>query len=154
MGEFSDLDIAPRFWELVDQARRDPDRMEAILRELSKGDVARFYMEFRYAKTDMRNRLNKIEDSPPWFNLDVIGWMVSQGRAFYEDLYNHPEKLHALRGEDIDYDCNFGGVAIGHYEVRFGEEIPSEIDERWDVPLHRASAAIVEPSAPADRPRE
>src|SRR5438046_2099907 len=87
---FAQLDIAPRFWELVDQAQGDPDRMEDILGRLSKEDVVRFYMEFRYARTDMDRRLTDGPDVPRWLNRSVVGWMVSQGRAFCESLYDHP----------------------------------------------------------------
>jgi hypothetical protein len=134
MTSFNELDIAPRFWELVAEGQRNRERMESILRGLSREDLIRFYMEYRSAERYMDERLDGLHNLPSFFDIDAIGWIVSQGRAFYETIYNDPEKLLRVKEEHIDFTCHFGGSAVGVYEERFGENIPADIDERWETP--------------------
>jgi hypothetical protein len=134
MTGFNDLDIAPRFWQLVGEGKRNRERMEAILRGLSREDLIRFHREYRNAEQYMDERLDDFENLPSYFDIDAVGWIVSQGRAFYETIYNDPKKLLRVKEEDIDFTCHFGGSAVGVYEERFGENIPADSDERWEIP--------------------
>ena len=137
MDDFSALDIPPRFWELVEQGQRNRGRMEALLRELSREDLIRFYMEFRRAEQAIDERLDEYDEQEPlptYLDVDAVGWIVSQGRAFCEAIYRDSAEARAIKAEDIDFTCVFGGSAVGVYEERFGENIPPDIDERWETP--------------------
>ena len=53
MGKFSDLEVAPRFRELIDAAGGDTAKMESLLADSSRLDLARFNEEFDYSIADL-----------------------------------------------------------------------------------------------------
>ncbi|MCX4244180.1 DUF4240 domain-containing protein [Paraliomyxa miuraensis] len=112
-----------RFWAWVELARRDWDAFAAELRTLDEPTLIRFVWTFQDLAGDVSEA---IEDSDSYdydHDLeDVCGWVVAQGRAFYErclaDPTLAPDELEGV-GIDVQYE------AATAYRERSGKDPPS-----------------------------
>ena len=87
--------------------------MEAILRELSREDIIRFYMEFRLAEQAIDDRLEEYDEQEPlpsYLDADAVGWIVSQGRAFCEAIYRDPAKFERSSHRTLTTPVSSGGL--------------------------------------------
>lgn len=81
------------FWGIVQQADKDPERLEAILRDLPSEQIRQFALEFHevssalWCEPYIDYLTHKSEDSIADFSY----WVVSQGRQFYEKIRGSPE---------------------------------------------------------------
>lgn len=134
MSDFSDLEIPPRLWELIDQARGDETKMRTILSALSREDLLLFYKEYSFAVSELEGYFEGCDvEVPDFLNSEAFGWIVSQGRAFCERLHDHPELIQNITPDQINWSAVFGGLALVVYEDKYGEEMPDlfRIQGRW-----------------------
>ncbi len=118
--------IAPRFWELVNEAEGSPSSMEQILTRLSKEDLARFYIEFCFAENFLDRTVSAhVPEKPGFLDSETLGCLIAYGKTFFDELIADPSKVMRICETDIDGDANYGGLAIGVYEMRFREDVPS-----------------------------
>lgn len=117
-----------RFWAWVDLARRDWDAFAAELRTLDGPTLIRFGWTFEDLAGEVWGAVEDSgfehfegEVSDDAFE-DICGWVVAQGRAYYERCLadptlapEHPEGV----GIDVQYEA-----ATAYYE-RFGENPPA-----------------------------
>lgn len=125
MGQFANLEITPRFWELVDAAQGNREAMRSVLMGCSREDLIRVETEFDYAIEDLVQRVLG-DHGDASFERDVAGWVVSRGLAFYADVWDHPERFP---GEVPDDEVSFYGMAGSVLEERFPDQLAT-----WDEP--------------------
>jgi hypothetical protein len=128
LERFADLEVAPRFWELIDAAQGDKARLRGLLNEASRDDLIRFDVEFDYMTDDLVSQATEQEGDTD-HEEDVAGWVISQGVGRFTRVYDREEEFPA---EVPDWDSNLRGIAVVVFEERFGEPIPwQRAVERW-----------------------
>ena len=115
-GESSDW-----FWNIIQRAEKDQVKLKEILTTLSRDEVRRFQEEFVDASAELQGEpftdymIKGSEDSVE----DVSHWVVSQGREYYEEILEDPEKIPESVEED-DSSILYA-VAPKVYRERFGD---------------------------------
>jgi hypothetical protein len=128
--DFHPNQIPDFFWNIIERANKDPDDLEKILFELDKNTIYKFAGEFITAVTELtydefcENMDVSSEDSQE----NIREWIVSQGKDYYERIWNNPELIPKY--EDIQFDEIMSYRAEFVYEDKFGEEMPNTTDER------------------------
>src|SRR5437867_8645585 len=95
------------FWKRIQEANGDNDRFQSLLADLSQEELRDMYWQYY----DLASRLFTPEhlsyldpDASEDDILDLSTWSVMQGRQYYEDVLNHPEKtppVSSVRGMDF-----------------------------------------------------
>jgi hypothetical protein len=112
---FADLEITPRFWELIGAANGAEDAMRSILVGFSREDLIRFEQEFNNAVSDLVYRVIG-EHGDAYDEEEIAGWVVSRGLARYAAVWDHPEQFPT---ELPDEGANFYGLVGVVFEERF-----------------------------------
>jgi hypothetical protein len=121
------LDIAPRFWELIDASKGNAATMESLLAEMSRLDLARFNEEFNYAIADLVAQAAK-KSMDRHTAQEIAGWVISRGSAFFAKALEDPS---LFPDEVPDWKDNFFGLVDVVFEERFGEAVPEQSGCRW-----------------------
>ena len=111
------------FWDIVDRAQRDPEKLRQILMQATKEEIPRFQVEFDSAAialtdspfTDYIDR-EVTEDGLK----DLTDWVVSHGKSYYLALWENPARMPSGL-EDYPADEDLSWVAGKVYRDRFGE---------------------------------
>lgn len=112
------------FWTLVALADSDFDAFCARLEAMDGPGLTGFAWAFEEKAGvlwDVRYHHDRFSEDDLE---DLCGWVVGRGRAFYEDIVAHPERMPtewnpAETGMDIQYQ------ATQTYFERFGSEMPA-----------------------------
>ena len=117
------IDMSEWFWEIIERASRDRDKLRSILSVMPKEDINRFQREFLGAATQLRygpfsDLVYASGDSEDGLD-DISNWVVSQGRPYYESVYANPDTIPL--GINPGNPQILYGVAGEVYEERFGE---------------------------------
>jgi len=117
------IDTVPQaFWDRIAAAGGDVRKFEESLAALTQDELREVFAQFAgLAKTlvvsgfrqfpeDVREELTETLD-------EIAHWVVTQGRAFYQDVLEHPEKFPRRR--QIRRPI-FGAAVIEEYTRRFG----------------------------------
>lgn len=108
MGDFADLEVAPRFWELIAAARGDKATLRDLLNEIGRDDLIRFAVEFDYMTDDLVSQAtDQVGDT--YHEDEVAGWAISQGLRRFAGVYDGVEEFPA---EVPDWDSNLKGMAV------------------------------------------
>lgn len=128
MERFADLEVAPRFWELIEAAQGDKAMLRGLLNGVGRDDLIRFAVEFDYMADDLVSQATE-QEGDTYHEQDVAGWVISQGLGRYARVYDGEE---AFPAEVPDWDSNLKGMAFVVWEERFGEPMPwQRAVERW-----------------------
>jgi hypothetical protein len=150
MGRFSDHEVVPRFWELIDASKGDESAMRATLMNLSRDDIIRFDAEFGDAVSDLLYRVLG-DHGDVYEEEEIAGWVVSQGSAYYAVVWDHPDQFPT---EIPDAPPNFYGLAGVVGDERFRDQ-PITSHEQYAVtywPKARGSSLFApELPSPPDR---
>jgi hypothetical protein len=123
-----DLEITPRFWELIDAARGDEEAMRSVLVGVSREDLIRFEHEFNDAVSDLVYRVIG-EHGDAYTEEEIAGWVVSRGLLRYAAVWDHPDRFPAeLPGEG----ASFYGLAGVVFDKRFPGQ-PVTTDEPYRI---------------------
>ncbi|WP_437310855.1 DUF4240 domain-containing protein [Sorangium sp. So ce388] len=116
------------FWTIIAHAQCDPRKLRTFLESMSRDELIAFYVHFRDAARaltapEYREHMEPgtSEDGAD----DISRWVVVQGKEYYQDVVDHPNKIpfnvdaaprasHRLYGE----------IGRVFYE-RFREELPT-----------------------------
>jgi len=131
-SSFTPDEISDWFWSLIERAEGDPDSLRATLEDLSSEDLVRFEDEFQHAAAQIRARRFQPYLHPDLSEdgaQDVANFVVSQGRAFYTDVWRDPSHIPARVDED-DPRILSGIAGDVHYE-KFDEEIEFELNHEF-----------------------
>jgi hypothetical protein len=119
---FSFEDISDWFWDIIQQADKNPDILASILMEMPKKSICRFQYEFESTLylvwDDVEAKLRLSEDG----TLETCGWIVSQGKDYFVYVKNHPDGIPETNY--IDFSQSLYGVADGVYLELFDEFLP------------------------------
>ena len=118
--------ISQWFWDIIQRADKDWDKLTTILNKLTKKQVYRFAQEFE--------RAILLLNDDPWIEKmtldgyiseddidDVIGWIVSQGQAYYLQVLADARKTPLM--DEVDDRQNLSGVAYSVYSRRFNDDL-------------------------------
>jgi hypothetical protein len=114
------LVASPRFWEVVDEAGGDPQRLRAALDGLSRSDLLHFQREWDAAGEHLVRRAAEAGRAPadPSLAGEVADWVIAQGRSYYATVYDCPE---VFPPNVPDRAVSFYGLVNRVYQERFGE---------------------------------
>lgn len=114
------------FWALIELARKDFEAFLAALKGLDRRGLIRFAWMFEELASGLGAEPYASHTNPE-FSEDVLDdlWdeVVGKGRAFYEEVLAHPERMPA----DVDYSDPSHRMryeASNVFFERYGEEIP------------------------------
>jgi hypothetical protein len=123
MGRFADLEITPRFWELIDSAKGDESALRSVLVGFDREDLIRFEQEFDNAVSDLVYRVIG-DHGDAYTEEEIAGWVVSRGLARFAAVWDHPEQFPA---EPPEEGANFYGLVGVVFEERFpGQPLTTE----------------------------
>jgi hypothetical protein len=116
--------MSDSFWQVIERAEGDRDRLRAMLERMSEAEIIGFHDEFRRAAAELMDS--------PWVEhvgpdvsedtmLDVAEWVVSQGRGFYDEVLRHPERIP--KSVEPNSLRTFSGVAGSVFVERFGRSM-------------------------------
>jgi hypothetical protein len=134
----SELQIAPKFWEIIDEASRDPAVMRSILELMPRKDLERFNEEFDYAVDDLVSQVEEagFGSHSSDTNKGIAAWVISQGKPYFCEVFEHPELFPS---EEKPSGQSFYGIVNVVYEERFHEAIPEYSGDRWALPENKPS---------------
>jgi uncharacterized protein (TIGR02996 family) len=111
---FADLNVRPRFWELIDAAQGE-EGLRSILTSLSRADLIQFEQLFDDATADLVFRVIG-PHGDAYTEEEIAAWVVSQGSICYARIWDHPEEFPT---ELPDERPTFYGLAGAVFEERF-----------------------------------
>jgi hypothetical protein len=119
-------DFSDTLWNLLREARGNPDALERLLAQQPKEAIAEFYNEFIQAVSNLRYVLSDVlRDRTDDTQKDIVEYVVAKGKECYAEGLAHPERVLT----DVDSnDVWVKRVALGVFWDRFQEHIP-----RWDL---------------------
>lgn len=91
---------------------------------MTKDEVIRFRNEFLLAAAQLADQpfLEHLEPGTSEDTMqDVAEWVVSQGKQFYVDVWNKPQRIGDV---DLRTGATFSGVADNVFWERFGMAVP------------------------------
>jgi hypothetical protein len=109
------------FWTITEQANRDPKKLEQILQKMSHDEIVRFAHEFEKYACELVWPL--VERTSEDGAKDIADWVVSQGKTFYNEIRNHPERVPFSLDEEQESTL-LSGVADNIFWARYREVIP------------------------------
>jgi hypothetical protein len=116
--------MADSFWQIIERAKGDRNCLRALLERMSEAEIIGFHDEFREAAAELMDS-PYVEHVGPDVSedtmLDVAEWVVSQGRAFYDEVLLHPEKIP--KSVEPNSPRTFSGVAGNVFVERFGRSM-------------------------------
>ncbi len=134
--------VSAEFWQIIADAKNDAKALAAILLEQSSEDLRHFYTEFQWLSCQLQDapfiEFAAVGDEEEGEGVsedtmeDIADWVVSQGKAFYCDVWNNPEMIAKYR-EEI-HATHVGGVASQIYWARFQEplELDADLCDEYD----------------------
>ena len=115
---YSDMTLHPEFWSTIDAAQRDEKRLRALIEPMSRDELLAFYRDFIREAAELRKPPFDDEESDG--NQERSWWVVAQGRATYDDILAHPEKMpDDTSGPGI----GFRGMIARVFAEQFGMEV-------------------------------
>jgi hypothetical protein len=115
VNRFADLEITPRFWELVDSSKGVAESMRSTLMGCTREDLIRFETEFDYAVSDLVYRVIG-DHGDAYTEQEIAAWVISRGLAFFAEVWDQPERFPS---EVPDDEASFYGMAGAVLEERF-----------------------------------
>lgn len=119
------------FWAMVDLARRDFAGFAAALRAADRRGLIRFAWWFEYYQGTLR-RAPYVDTQDPDLSEDALDDLadevVGRGKAFYDDVRAHPERMPVARTRG-DPSHKMRVEAGNAYHERHGAELPPYGDD-------------------------
>jgi hypothetical protein len=104
-------------WSVMEKAHGSEVKMRPLFEAMSRDELIEVWRDFHVLSSELFQ--------PPWvksrsdYQDEITWWVVMQGKAYYEDVFEHPEKFPEEQGEGDD----FRGVISRVYFERFHEEL-------------------------------
>lgn len=123
-GSFDPNEISDWFWSIIDDAACSRQALESRLHQLERDEVIRFQDEFLEAAVQLTDEpfLVHLGDYVSEDTMqDLAEWVVSQGKRFYVDVWNSPQRIADV---NVREGVTYAGVAANVYWGRFGTSMP------------------------------
>jgi hypothetical protein len=117
------IDTVPRdFWQRIEDAGRDAQKFKDSLRGLSEKEIREVYEQYQgLSQSLISNGFDRfpaeLKEEATETLEEIANWVITQGRAYYEDVLTHPEKFPLER--EIRRPI-FAGAIIQVYTSKFG----------------------------------
>jgi hypothetical protein len=124
--------VPDKFWNVIEEARQDPDRFREMLKKMSREEITHFYWTYEELANQLRADYYYDYVDPDLSEdglAELANWVVAQGKNYYRKVWEDPEQIPPR--ED---DVGLLSEAVEEYEQRFGDDIPlntREWDEEW-----------------------
>jgi hypothetical protein len=125
-NSFTPDSISEWFWDIIDQATHDRKKLRQILEGMNREDIIRFKYEFEEAATQLVGEpfINHMEEGTSEDGAqDIAEWVVSQGHAFYANVWHNPERVPNSLDEN-QQSTSLSSVVDDVYWERYREVIP------------------------------
>ena len=111
------------FWFLVEQAKASREDYRRRLKTLTQEELVELYWTFEETAAELRGDRHATS-FPAGMSEDAMGdlslWIVSQGRAVYEDILTNPSRLRSCKGGPVNYLAD----VVREYEARYKTYVP------------------------------
>jgi hypothetical protein len=87
------FEVSDWFWQIIDNAKIDQNRLYSILKSMTKDEVLKFHNEFNTACQFLHDSkfTSHIGVRMSDDNLqDIAWWIVSQGKQFFFNVWSNP----------------------------------------------------------------
>jgi hypothetical protein len=117
------IDTVPQaFWDRIENAGGDVRKFKESLAALAQDELREMVAQYDgLSKTLVVSGLRRfpedVREEPTQTLEEIANWVITQGRAFYRDVLEHPEKFP--RRNQIRRPI-FAGAIIEEYTRRFG----------------------------------
>jgi hypothetical protein len=116
------------FWQLIERGKSDPERFRTVLGELTREGLIDFRAQFLIKSLDLITEEfeNELDEYSEDGREEVAEWVVSQGKAFYEQVRANPRKglpRECFELDDMFTESSFTGLVENEFYERYGEEI-------------------------------
>ena len=121
MNPENSIPKAPRsFWQPIEDAHGDVAEFKKHLLTMSRDELIEMYKTYKEMALELfsEEHLEYLEDNEDEIN-DTASWVVTQGEAYYLDVYNNPRKTPS----DADLNQTFMDEIVGVFSERFQEWI-------------------------------
>jgi hypothetical protein len=125
--------ISDWFWHIIDDAGGHSRRLKTTLRSMPDDHLYRFALEFMFA-ADMLHQdrfIDQMQYASEDNVLDMSHWVVSQGRDFFNAVWNDPQLVGSYPGSAKGSLTNLHAIAELVLEERHGAW-PEDIIDLWD----------------------
>ena len=131
--DFSDLKIPSKLWDLIATGDGTSDGIRRVLEQLSREDLILFEYYFDCATVDLADRARGagVQSPSEDATMQLCGWVVSQGRSYYQRVFENIEQ-HFPDPDEEEVGVSYYGVAGSIYEGRYHEAMPERFDWRWE----------------------
>lgn len=113
------------FWNIINAGAKDEEKILTVLREQTFERLFEFQYFFEYVAGSLNadaflKHVSRIvsEDGME----DLTWWVVSQGKEYYLDVWEHPEKI-PHESDYLDLEQSFYGQAENVYEEKTGKDL-------------------------------
>jgi hypothetical protein len=110
------------FWSRIEAAKLNAERFTESLQALSAGELREVFAQFRglamsAIERGFKSFPEEVQEEAMESLTEMASWVITQGRARYEEILEHPERFPKRReiGRPI-----FAGLVIAEYTRRFG----------------------------------
>lgn len=112
----------PAFWQLIDQAKTDPQAAKARIKKMSRVELVAFYWASHDAAELLREALFEDETQLPSEDgvEDAMAWAVAQGEAVYREVLAGRRLLPNEPGRFTD----LVGAVVVQYQKTYREKVP------------------------------
>jgi hypothetical protein len=124
VSSFNAHRISEWFWDIIRRADKSKLKLRAILEGFTQAEIYKFQDEFLEARAELTDDTfvtyidpDESEDGVT----DIANWVVSQGKEYFEEVLEDPQKIPSQ--VEIDNPEILFGVAEDIYEERFGETL-------------------------------
>lgn len=123
--------IPDEFWEIIADARQDPARLRARLRQMSRDELIRFAWTHEGLANELRHDIYRDFVDPEYDGADdlyqLANWVVAQGRDLYGEVWSNPEKIPPSADDpDLIHEV------YEEFRERYGDEGIPLNDREWD----------------------
>jgi hypothetical protein len=120
--EWTPETVPDSFWNRIEAAHGNADRFAELLADVPQDELKDIYWQYYDLAELLLSREHRayMENTGEDAVMDLSNWIVSQGRKFYLDVYEHPEKTPPRPPSTI---MSFLSALILTYSHRFDDEI-------------------------------
>lgn len=124
---FTPEDISNQTWDALEVARQDRARFREMLKEMSQGALVRLAWDYQESAVQLKTPAFLKHVDPELSEdgiFELANWVVGQGKQYYADVFEHPEKMPATV-DSHDPAVSIYSDIVSEYRERYNEPVPS-----------------------------
>lgn len=113
------------FWDIIEAGAKNEETMLKVFLEQTLQRLFEFHHFFKYVAGSLTadaflEHISKEESEDGL--ADLTSWVVSQGKEYYLDIWEHPEKIPP-ESDYLDSSQSFYNLALEAYERKTGRDM-------------------------------